>query len=411
MAGARSALLFQLPDNCPSLDVLLEIHPVIIGKVESQHLEIHANNACVFSGRLTTRERVRFSIGRNNWQSSGTLEIRLHCPDYLIPSSIDAQSADHRLQGVFCRLIQFSDALSPWEREPSPYLPFDQTIDAKSGLLRPYLGKGWSELRSSGAQMQQRHAELNFSILKEKRKDYILMLKFKSERNFGSLRRPVSLYYRNLRIGMIDLCDQTELSAIVPSQVEDPHGRICLELVADELGPVSTPVHQITEQEATGPCLIGLKLRSATIPGNLSRFELGRPIRFSKMEDGRAFLGKGWNDPDEKGVVSSDVYARIQGAFLGSDYPVYITASVYSVTDIGPLASQNLTLSCNGLVLARCRVEGRTEVTAVMPPGYIAVGGALALQFEVSVVGSPANCRAGQDNRVLGLGLESLLLS
>jgi hypothetical protein len=76
----------------------------------------------------------------------------------------------------------------------------------------------------------------------------------------------------------------------------------------------------------------------------------------------------------------------------------------------GPFAQQSLSIVCNGQTVARYRLSERSEVTALIPAELVGPDRLVELDFCCSVVGRPSDFGIGTDNRVLGVGVESITL-
>ena len=417
IVGASAALIGEVPENCNSIEVSADVSPRLLGPVKRQRIQAFANGTKVFDANLSESKKIKFTIQKNALRSDGHLELSFRCPDFVIPRLVDENSGDTKPQGYMFRWIRFHP-IAGAATASHPCLPVGHLIDFAEAESMRFLDTGWAAAPGRGARMTRRFAALRFSIMRGGAHDHIVTLAFDPERNRGLRRSTVRILCGDIEIGRADLTTDTKLSVLVPTVfdsqywvnnpygIDESHGRVNLTVVADHFMPDGDDERS---HETYGPCLRGIALQRANLPAGLPHFVPGQAVEL-KGASSKKYLVSGWQPPGFDCTYSADVRARLRGVYISEHRDIALSAIVSVPSVEGPFGQQSLSIACNGQTIARYRLSERSEVTALIPAELVGSDRLVELDFCSSVIGRPSDFGIGTDNRVLGVGVESITL-
>jgi glycosyltransferase involved in cell wall biosynthesis len=418
IVGASAALIGAVPENCSSIEVSADVTPRLLGPIKRQRIEAFANGTKVFEADLAESRKIKFTIPKTALRNDRYLELSFRCPDFVIPRLVDESSGDTKPQGYMFRWIRFHP-IAGAAKASHPCLPVGQRVDFAEPDSMRFLDTGWAAAPGRGARLTRRFAALRFSIMRGGAHDHIVTLTFDPEMRRGLKRSTVRVLCGDIEIGRTDLTVGTKLSVLVPTAfdaqywvnnpygIDESHGRVHLTVVADHFMPDVDGDEP--NPETYGPCLRSISLQRANLPAGLPHFVPGQAIEL-KGPAIRKYLVSGWQTPGTDCTYTADVKARLRGVCISEHRDIALSAIVSVPSTDGPFSQQSLSIVCNGQTVARYRLSERSEVTALIPAELVGPDRLVELDFCSSVIGRPADFGIGTDNRILGVGVESITL-
>jgi hypothetical protein len=406
--GARAALVGRLPVAARRIRLTIDVFPYVVGPLRAQRLVILANGAVRFDEAISGDRRISVMLETLELWAHPTLVIEFRFPDAVMPRHLNTSVHDYRLLGFAFRWLALDADVEETDRRVWPFVPLGRKVEGAENLSR-LLGEGWHPVTGDVAPMARRSAELNVGVLHGAAFDHAVSVAFAPIREEVVRRCDVRFAAGSRTIDTVDIVQNNEPTFLVRRGTIPQDGRLTLSLQAGNLlagdaGP------DVPAAAAVGPRLRSLKIERLDLPKRYAVFPIGRPLRFQINGNARYFMKAGWRTSDGKGTLTNESPATLTGLLLQRHRDIFLSVVVYPPTLEGPFADQAVRVTANGQLLACYDIEGPGEITAIIPGGLVGEDFVLNLGFEASVVASPADLGVGQDHRVVGIGIETVLL-
>jgi hypothetical protein len=407
--GTRAALIGRLPAEVRRARLALMLAAAQAGPVETQRLIVLVNGRIAFDDRVGAEQRV--ALAADIPAASGELAIEFRYPESVVGHFLDPASVDLRALGVALSALEIEveredDAEAAW-----PFVPAGPRLTGAA--LVPLLAEGWHAPSGDIVRMARRNATLHLTLLGGTGFDHAVTLQLEPTAAEGRV-EPVRIAAlgrdgAEVSLGGFDLARENETVVLLPRGIVGSDGRLTLSLRADALVP-SDETATADIPVAEGPGLAALAVERLDLPERLPVYPIGSALRFGAGGEARPYLGEGWRASETRGTLTSEVRATIRGLCLRRDREIFLTAVVFPPASDGGFLDQTLTVTANGRLVAAYDIDQRSEITAILPRDILGEDRVLTIELEVSILAAPAHLGAGTDNRVLGIGVEVLML-
>ena len=405
--GAEAALVAAVPSTTETLILELDIEPKLCERVTEQRLVVLANDYAAYRGSHKARTKLQIEIPCEAWLGKADLVIRLVTPDFFVPRFLMEDSEDHRplsfgFYSMQWSLLSQTNGQQLWS---PPYLPLGpwMSIEEEGG----YTLDGWSRSPDGLLRINRIVARLAATVLEPSGGDHLISFEFERESSRDeSLMKVQSLAGKP---ALIDLSRQRRLDLLLPRGSVPRSGQITVAFRPN--GVTGGKSRGFEVAGAAGPGLRRMRLRQIDYVARRPLFQPDQQLDFRVGGSGKPYLAAGWHAPEEVGTKSSDLVAAVTGVWADNDREAFITVLVRPASTMGPLATPMVRIIGNGEVLANYTIDGPAELTAIVPVGLIEDNRLLRLEFETDSLLRPSLYGDETEKRLVGLVLQSLVVS
>lgn len=387
-------------DNLPSDESLLleiDVTPfTVAGKLPTQHIELFINNHTLGNLDLTAKGTHKMLIPSKYLKGKQDL-VKLSISSPTSPKELGI-SGDDRELGVQVRTLTISPLTEYTFNEPINFTTKDFNAS-------PWLDTGWTTPEKEGTWTIGTTTNVLLKTPSVAPKELVL------EATLTPLLSPprltkqiVKVSVNGHNIGEWNVNKTDTYIVPIPTEAITNSDIIITFSIPTAKAPFLLDLNEDARQ-------LGVRFSSLIIRDTATKpYAYGTTLKFTEKTTDNSYLVKGWSIPEEEFTWSKENETLISIPVIPSAKDLTFSAEIMPFLVAPNLLAQNVQIFINNALLTKWKIKNTGTFTVAIPKES-SNEGKLEIKFVLPNATSPQKLHVSQDQRHLGIGLKSLVIS